>query len=152
MSLIHFIFLPDIVLLEVFSYLSCKHALYAFTGFSEHRLDHLLRERGAFKQIHVSSHINCEQFNKLATDIWRYDDVRSLVCDEVFSDFGAYLIPQLSPLSKLRLLSLRCAEDALALLIRTQSSTLTHLSVSENAVSSISFYRSENLRTGKTRQ
>lgn len=40
----HLIFLPDIIPLEVFSYLSFEHALYAF---ADDRLHRLLAERGA---------------------------------------------------------------------------------------------------------
>ena len=58
MSLPEFIFLPDIVLLEIFSYLSCEDALYAFDSLNNRRLSHLLEERGAFRQICLSPEVS----------------------------------------------------------------------------------------------
>jgi hypothetical protein len=79
--------LPDIVLLEIFTYLSCEDALYAFADLQESHLINLFTEHGAFQQICLSSQLSRGQYLVLSNGTWCYDLVRSFVCKEMFSDF-----------------------------------------------------------------
>ena len=131
MILTHFVFLPDIVLLEIFSYLSCEDILYAFGSLQEVDPLHLLTECGAFHQIRLSSQLSRHQYKVLSENIWRYDLVRSFVCKEMFSDFMVYLTPcQVFPsLTQLRVCCLRCVADGITDFVIAHSSTLTHLTM-----------------------
>jgi hypothetical protein len=71
--------LPDIVLLEIFTYLSCEDVLYVFGD--------LLTEHGAFRRICLSSQLPRRQYIVLSNDIWRYNLIYSFVRKEMFSDF-----------------------------------------------------------------
>ena len=135
----HFLSLPDVVLLDIFSYLSCENVLYAFGSFQDVHLLDLLTECGAFGQICLSSQLPRHQYEVLASGIWRYDLVRSLVCKEMFSDFIYYLTPsqRFPSLTELRICSLRCFTDELSNFIIAHSSTLTHLSVKRDEQSSV---------------
>ena len=93
MAQIHFLLLPDVVLLEIFAYLSCEDVLYAFGSFQDVHLLDLLTKYGAFRQICLSSQLPMHQYEILASGIWSYDLVRSFVCKEIFSDFIFYLTP-----------------------------------------------------------
>ncbi|CAF5050086.1 unnamed protein product, partial [Rotaria sp. Silwood1] len=73
MTSTHFMLLPDIVLLEIFSYLSSEDVLYAFGNLHDFRLLDLLTEYGAFRQICLSSQLSRYQYQVLSKDIWRYD-------------------------------------------------------------------------------
>ncbi len=127
----HLMSLPDLVLLEVFSYLSCEDVLYAFGNLHDFRLSDLLTERGAFRHICLSSQLSRHQYQVLSKGIWRCDLVRSFVCKEMFSDFINYLTPcQIFPsLTELRVFFLRCVTDDVAKFVMAHSSTLTHLSI-----------------------
>ena len=129
MSPTQFVLLPDIVLLEVFSYLSCEDVLYAFGNLNNARLFDLLEEHGAFRQICLSSQLSRFKYHVLSQGIWRYHLVRSLVCKEMFSDFIAHLTPcPIFPsLTELRILSLRYASIHMKPFILAHSSTLTFL-------------------------
>jgi hypothetical protein len=130
----HFMLLPDIVLLEMFAYLSCEDVLYAFADLHDVHLLDLLTEHGAFRHICLSSQLSRHQYNVLSTGVWRYDLVRSFVCKEMFSDFINNLTPcQIFPsLTELRVLFLRCSTDNLTEFVIAHSTTLTHFSVTRS--------------------
>jgi hypothetical protein len=130
----HFMSLPDIVLLEIFTYLSCEDVLYAFADLQESHLINLLTEHGAFRQICLSSQLSRRQYIVLSNDIWRYDLVRSFVCKEMFSDFINDLTPcQIFPfLTNLRILCLRCSSECVAEFVIAHSLTLKHFTVTRS--------------------
>ncbi len=128
----HFMSLPDIVFLEIFTYLSCEDVLYAFADLQESNLIDLLKEHGAFRQICLSSQLPRRQYLVLSNGIWLYDLVRSIICKEMFSDFIFYLTPCqiFSCLTELRILYLRCSQEEVGEFIIAHSSTLKCLTVS----------------------
>ncbi len=141
----HFMSLPDIIFLEIFTYLSCEDALYAFADLHDFHLIDLLTEHGAFRQICLSSQLSRHQYDVLSTGIWRYDLVRSFVCKEIFSDYVSYLTPceRFTSLTELRALFLRGHDGGLAKFVIAHSSTLTHLSMKRSEQA----YRPEDYRT-----
>jgi hypothetical protein len=131
MASTHFTSLPDVVLLDVFTYLSCEDALYAFADLQESHLIDLLTEHGAFRQICLSSQLSRHQYLILSKGIWRYDLVRSFVCKEMFSDFINHFAPcQIFPfLIELRILLLRCPQEEVGVFVIGHSSTIKRLTV-----------------------
>jgi len=127
----HFLSLPDIVLLEIFTYLSCEDILYAFADLHDFHLNDLLTEHRAFRHICLSSQLSRRQYQVLSQGIWRYDSVRSLVCKEMFSDFIMDLTPCqiFTSLTELRVFFLRCQSSRLIEFVIAHSSTLTHFSI-----------------------
>jgi len=124
----HFMLLPDIVLLEIFSYLSCEDVLYAFGDLHDFYLLDLLTEHGAFRQICLSSKLSRHQYQVLSKGIWCYDLVRSFVCKEMFSDYIIHFTPCqiFTSLTEMQVFCLRCLTDDLAQFVIAHSSTLTH--------------------------
>lgn len=145
----HLLSLPDIVLLEVFGYLSCEDVLYAFGDFHNVRLINLLGEHGAFEQICLSSKLSRQQYTYLSNGIWRYDLVRSFVCKEIFSDYVVNLTPcQIFPsLTDLRVYYLTGYDDPLTKFLISHASTLTHLSIKLGEQSYIPDYHASFLHT-----
>jgi hypothetical protein len=131
MDITHFLSLADIVLLEIFAYLSCEDALYAFADLHDFRLVDLLSERGAYWHIRLSSQLSMQQYSVLSKDIWRYDYVRSLVCREMFSDFFPYFtLCRLFPsLTELRLLLVRYSSKIVTEFVIAHAPTLTHFTL-----------------------
>jgi hypothetical protein len=126
--------LPDIVLLEIFTYLSCEDASYAFADFQESHLIDLPTEHGAFQKICLSSQLFRGQYLVLSNGIWRYDLARSFVCKEMFSNFMHGLAPcQIFPfLIELRILWLRCSLEEVGEFVIAHSSTLKHFTVTKS--------------------
>jgi hypothetical protein len=135
----HFLSLPDIVVLEIFTYLSCEDALYAFVNLQDSNLINLLMGHGAFRQICLSSQLTRHQYLVLSKGIWRYNLVRSFVCKEMFSDFVNYFAPrQIFPcLTELRILYLYCSSEYIKEFIIAHSSTLKRLIVTRSKESFI---------------
>lgn len=131
MSSTRFTALPDLAVLEIFSYLSCEDVLYAFARLHNERLFRLIIERGAFQQICLSSQMDRQKYYDLARGVWRFDLIRSLVCREVFSDVIVQFspCPHFTSLTDLRLLAIGRVGDIVAPFILAHSSTLTHLTV-----------------------
>ncbi|CAF1122349.1 unnamed protein product [Rotaria magnacalcarata] len=69
----HFMSLPDITLLEIFTYLSSEDVLYTFADLHDVHLIDLLTEHAAFRQICLSSQLSRGQYKVLSNGIWRYD-------------------------------------------------------------------------------
>ena len=133
----HLLSLPDLVLLEVFTYLSCEDVLYAFVNLQKSHLIDLLIEHGGFRQICLSPQLPRRQYLVLSNGIWRYNLVRSLVCKEMFSDCINFLAPcQIFPcLTELRILHLRCSSLDAREFIIAHSSTLKSFTVTGSEMS-----------------
>ena len=131
--------LPDIVLLEIFQYLSSEDVLYAFADSENIRLANLLREHGSFQQICLSSELSRSQYVFLSHGIWHYESVRSFVCKEIFCDFIAFLTPcrMFPSLVDLRIQFIRGYHDSLQNFVLLHASTLTLLSVEVSEQASI---------------
>jgi hypothetical protein len=124
--------LPDLVLLEIFSYLSCEDALFAFAELNINRLIDLLVEHGAFRHICVSSALSRQRYLVLKARIWRLDSVRSLVVEDIFAGivFEYTSSDRYFPsLVELRLLRLRRIVKSITQFVIAHASTLTHLTV-----------------------
>jgi hypothetical protein len=134
MARMNFLSLADIVLLEIFSYLSCEDALDAFADLQDFRLVQLLKERGAFYQICLSSQLSIQRYTFLALNIWRFDLVRSFVCKELFSDFFRNFIThqRFPSLTELRLLYVRWPTKTITDFVIAHASTLTHFVLSSS--------------------
>ncbi len=129
--MVHLSSLPDLVLLEIFSYLSCEDALYAIAELNINRLNGMLAERGAFRQIHLSSALSYQRYIILAERIWRFDSVLSLVVEGIFADGLFLLAPRrvFSSLADLRILYARRLYETTTAFVIAHASTLTHLTV-----------------------
>ena len=127
----HFLQLPDIVILEIFSYLFNEDALFAFTDSNDIRMMNLLTEYGAFRQIYLSSQLCLRQYYRLSNGIWRYDLVRSIVCKEMFSDAFLHFLPcqRFPSLVELKLLSVCSFSESCLEFVIAHSSTLTRLCI-----------------------
>ncbi|CAF3038541.1 unnamed protein product [Rotaria sp. Silwood2] len=135
----NFTSLSDIVLLEIFEYLSCEDVLYAFGDLHNFRFINLLEEHGAFEHICLSSEMSRRQYKILSNGIWRYELVRSFVCKEMFCEFIIEFTPcRIFPLlSELRILCIRCMTDHVEQFVIEHSSTLTHLFITRSEQSYI---------------
>jgi hypothetical protein len=131
MTATHFMSLPDLVLLDMFTYLSGEDVLYSFGDLHDLRVLDLLTEHGAFQHICLSSQLSRHQYQVLSKGIWRYDLVRSFVLKEMFSDYISHCTPcQIFPsLTDLRVFFIRAVFDDLSEFVIAHSSTLTHLSI-----------------------
>src|SRR5690349_8188662 len=88
--MVNFCSLADLVLLEIFSHLSCEDSLFAFAELNIDRLTNLLVERGAFQYIRLSSALSFERYLVLYERIWRRECIRSLVVEDMFADMISY--------------------------------------------------------------
>jgi hypothetical protein len=131
MIIMHLTSLPDLVLLDIFSYLSCEDALYSFAELNIFRLVDLLVERGAFRHICLSSALPFYQYTVLAQRIWCFNLVRSLVIQDAFIDIvSPHARWRLFPsLIDLRLLHQRCIMKTTIQFVIAHASTLTHLTL-----------------------
>jgi hypothetical protein len=75
------ILLPDLILINIVSYLSCEErVLYAFQAFFN-KIEKLIEERRGFEQIRLQLNFPHQQFDVLK-NIWRYELVKSIVVDD----------------------------------------------------------------------
>jgi hypothetical protein len=132
---INFMSLPDLVLLDILSYLSCEDALYTMGSLHSDRLDHLLVERGAFRQICLSPTLLARQYDWLLDGVWSLQSVESLVLHGVFAEFFISLSQLQKPLPSLTDLHLIDVDDphrSIEQFIQAHSFTLTHLTITSN--------------------
>jgi hypothetical protein len=85
MTTSHILSLPDLVWLQIFSYLSCEDVLYAFAELQISHLNNLLIESGAFRHICLLSVLPRHQYETLL-HVWYPDFVRSLVLHEMLAE------------------------------------------------------------------
>jgi len=136
--------LPDLSLIEIFSYLSCVDALWSFSNLNS-RLTTLLTERGFYRHVNLSSTRN-KQF-KTILSILRLNEIQSLVIDRCASPLQLKSWPHLPHLRTLRLHGVRNLIDAFKL-TRKHANTLTHLTVqSTRYFYTVSCIRSDFSRT-----
>ena len=117
--------LPDLVLIEIFSYLSSFDILFGFTSLNE-RLTLLLIERRYFSRIDLSSS-HYFQFNQIIQRI-DLNRIESLTIDINASPLQVSCWPYLPRLSTLRLLGVREYDDVITFLL-LHAATLTHLTI-----------------------
>ena len=115
--------LPDLVLIEVLSYLSSIDVLWGWTHLN-HRLTMLINERGFFHHINLSS-ARYHQFQTILHFL-PLNEIRSLVIDTHASPLQLSCWPYLPRLTTLCIIDV-WNYDELSLYIRRHASTLTHL-------------------------
>ena len=128
----NFMSLPDLVLLECLSYLSCEDALCTIGSLHSDRLNHLLVERGAFRQICLSPTLSARRYEWLLDGVWSLQSVESLVLHGVFAEFFiplSLLKNPLPSLTDLRLIDIDYPHHSIEQFILSHSLTLTHLTV-----------------------
>ncbi|CAF1314738.1 unnamed protein product [Rotaria sordida] len=99
--------LPDLTLLEIFSYLSCADALWSFSKLNS-RLTTLLTERGFYRHVNLSS-TGKKQFETIFSTL-RLNEIQSLVIDRCTSPLQLKRWPHLTHLTALRLQGLNQAD------------------------------------------
>jgi hypothetical protein len=120
--------LPDLVLIELFTYLSSTNILWGFTHLN-HRLTKLIIERGFFYYINLS-HAHYHQFKKILCFL-PLNDIQSLSIDNDASPLQLTRWPYLSRLRTLRIIG-AYNHDHLLLFILLHAATLTHLIIKSN--------------------
>ncbi|CAF4923364.1 unnamed protein product, partial [Rotaria sp. Silwood1] len=117
--------LPDLSLIEIFSYLSCVDALWCFNNLNI-RLTRLLIERGFYYHINLSS-IRYHRFKKILS-LLRFNVIQSLVIDCYSSPLQLRCCPYLPHLRILKVKGVRNVVDVFNFAQR-HAITLTHLTV-----------------------
>ncbi|CAF2884679.1 unnamed protein product [Rotaria sp. Silwood2] len=117
--------LPDLTLLEIFSYLSCADALWSFSNLNS-RLITLLKERGFYHHLNLSS-TRRKQFETILS-ILQLNQIESLVIDRYASPLQLRRWPYLPNLTTLRLQGVRNFRDVFKF-ARKHANTLSHLTV-----------------------
>jgi len=120
--------LPDLVIIDLFSYLTSIDVLCTFANLN-HRLRKLVHERGFFRHINLSS-ARLWKFDTLLTLI-PLNEIKSLVIDIGASTLQLLRWPDLPSLTTLRLYGLRDFEDATSFILR-HSVSLVHLTLGTN--------------------
>ena len=120
--------LPDLVLIEVFSYLSPIDVLWAFSSLN-HRIRDILDERGFFRYINWSA-LRRSKFETLLSLV-PLDRIQSLIIDVEASTLQLSHWPPLPRLTTLRLYGLRDFEDATTFILR-HAHSLQHLTLDTN--------------------
>ena len=120
--------LPDLVLIELLSYLSSMDVLWGLTGLN-HRLTMLINERGFFHHINISS-ARYHQFQTILAFL-PLNEIRSLVLDTHSSPLQLLRWPYLPRLTTLCIIDV-CNFDELSLFILRHAATLTHLIIRTN--------------------
>lgn len=127
-SATHFNNLPDLVLIELFTYLSSKDVLWGFTHLN-HRLTMLIAECGFFCHINLSN-ARYHQFNAILRFL-PLNDIQSLVIDSDASPLQLYRWPYLPRLRTLRIIGTYNYQHLLLFLL-LHAATLTHLVIKSN--------------------
>ena len=120
--------LPDLVIIDLFSYLTSIDVLSVFTDLN-HRLRKLVDERGYFRHINFSS-ARLSKFEILLTLI-SPTKIESLIIDIGASILQLSRWPDLPSLTTLRIYGLRDFEDATSFILR-HSVSLVHLTLGTN--------------------
>ena len=117
--------LPDLIIIDLFSYLSSIDVLWAFANLN-HRFRKLVDERGYFRHINLSS-ARLSKFDTLLA-LLPLNQIQTLVIDIGASFFQLTHWPHLPSLTTLRLYGLHDFEDASSFILR-HSRTLTDLTL-----------------------
>lgn len=117
--------LPDLVLIEIFSYLSCADVLSAFTCLNG-RITELLAERGFFRHVDLSSLFRV-QFDQLLR-VLPLDDIETVTIDRHASPLQLRRWPYLPRLRRLHLKGVR-EYDSVLRFVLIHAATLTHITI-----------------------
>jgi hypothetical protein len=117
--------LPDLSLIEIFSYLSCIDALWCFNNLNN-RLTRLVIERGFYSHVNLSS-TRYHRF-KAFLSLLRFDEIQSLIIDCYSSPLQLKCWPFLPHLRILKLKGVRDMIDVFNF-VKQHAITLTHLTV-----------------------
>jgi hypothetical protein len=117
--------IADLVLIEIFSYLSCADVLSAFTCLNC-RITGLLAERGFFRHVDLSS-MSRRQFDQLL-HILPLDDIETLTIDRHASPLQLRRWPYLPRLRRLQLRGVR-EYDSVLMFVVIHAATLTHITI-----------------------
>lgn len=120
--------LPDLVLIELFSYLSSIDILWGFTRLNQ-RLTMLIIERDFFYRINLSL-AHYDQFNTILGFL-PLNNIQSLAIDNDASPFQLTHWPYLNRLKTLRIIGTYNYEELLIFLL-LHAATLTHLIIKSN--------------------
>jgi hypothetical protein len=122
--------LPDLALLEIFSYLSSLNILWTFTCLND-RFTALVAERGFFHHVNLSS-ARLSQFDSLQC-LLPLNEIQSLTIDINASPLQLARWPYLPSLTKLRFKVLRDFDDILKFVV-LHAATLTHILIQTNTL------------------
>ena len=117
--------LPDLVIIDLFSYLSSVDVLWAFATLN-YQFRKLVCERSYFCHMNLSS-ARLSKFDALLA-LLPLNQLQTLVIDIGASSFQLTRWPHLPSLTTLRLYGLRDFEDATTFILQ-HSATLTHLTL-----------------------
>ena len=117
--------LPDLVLLELFSYLSSTDILWGW-AFINNRLTSLITELGFFYHVNLSS-TRRHQFDTILRRI-PLNKIESLIIDTDASSLQLSRWPHLPRLTTLKLKGIRKLEDV-STFVLLHTTTLTHLTL-----------------------
>jgi hypothetical protein len=120
--------LPDLSLIEIFSYLSCSDALWTFSKLNI-RLTALLFEQGFYRHVNLSS-TRYYQFQTLLP-LLRLDDIHSLVIDWYASPLQLSKWPYLPHLKTLRVKDIYDYFDICHFVLQ-HANILIHLTLESN--------------------
>ena len=120
--------LPDLVLIELFSYLSSFDILWGFTHLN-HRLTWLITEQHLFYRINLSF-ARHDQFNRIFR-ILSLNDIQSLAIDIDASPLQLTRWPYLPRLRTLRIVGVYNYDDLLFFVL-LHAATLTNLIIKSN--------------------
>jgi hypothetical protein len=120
--------LPDLILIELFSYLSSTDILWGLTHLN-HRLTMLITEQGFFYRINLSL-AHYHQFNTILSFL-PLNNIQSLSIDSDASPLQLTRWPYLPCLRTLRIIGAHNL-DHLLLFVLLHAATLTHLIIKSN--------------------
>ena len=120
--------LPDLVLIELFSYLSSTDVLWGLTRLNN-RLTTLITERGFFHHVNLSV-ARYDQFNRIIRFL-PLNDIQTLVINHNASPLQLTCWPYLPRLTKLCIIGVYNYNDPL-IFILLHAATLTHLVIKSN--------------------
>jgi hypothetical protein len=118
--------LADLVLIEIFLYLSCANVLSAVTCLNGRITALLLAERGFFRHVDLSS-MFCDQFDQLL-HVLPLDDIETLTIDRHASPLQLRRWPYLPRLRRLNLKGVR-EYDSVLMFVLIHAATLTHITI-----------------------
>ncbi|CAF3307550.1 unnamed protein product [Rotaria sp. Silwood2] len=120
--------LPDLIIIEFFSYLSSLDILWGFTRIN-YRLTMLIAERKFFHHVNLSL-TSYHQFN-IILNLLPIDEIQSLVIDNDASPLQLTHWPYLPRLRTLRIIGPYSHDDIL-IFITLHATTLNHLTIESN--------------------
>jgi hypothetical protein len=123
--------LADLVLIEIFSYLSCTDVLWAFSSLNK-RLTRLLIERNIFRHVDLASAYH-HQFHALL-HVLRLNDIETLIINRNASPLQLIRWPYLPRLTKLYLRGVR-EYNSILIFVLLHAATLNHLTIQPDQLS-----------------